>query len=190
MESDVGYINFFDILGVGEDAKTAEVRSTYKKKMKDLVWEIQHAELTEARRAQYLLQMAQLNAAFVVLRDNDERERYWSQRQQLIELEQDWRAAVEADAPEADKLRREYESNLRDFLSHYCETMMLGAGYDKECAQTSHWDEGHARHASKVLRHHRHRLLHDVLERLPYTRITPPEIDMTERSEFLASLIQ
>jgi len=189
MADESGYIDFFEILGVAENAKTAEVRSTYKKKMKDLLWEIQHAELTEGKRAQYLLQMAQLNASFVILRDTDAREQYARTRQQLIELEQDWRDAVEANAPEADNLRRSYEGQLRDFLSHYCETVMLDAGYDKECMQVSHWDQGHARHASKVLRHYRHRLQHDVLERLPFTRVTPPEIELDERKAFAAAVL-
>ncbi len=189
MPDESGYINFFEILGVAEDAKVAEVRNVYKKAMKDLRWEIQHAELTEAKRAQYLLRMAQLNAAFVVLRDNASREAYWTERQQLIELEQDWRDAVASGAPEAERLRREYEGKLRDFLSHYCETVMLDAGYDKECAQESKWDAAHARHASKVLRYYRHRLQHDVLERLPFTRVTPPEIDLEERRQFVYALL-
>ncbi|MCH7719335.1 MAG: hypothetical protein IIB21_07675 [Chloroflexi bacterium] len=66
---------------------------------------------------------------------------------------------------------------------------MLEAGRDKECVDSSHWDAAHERHASAILRHYRHRLYHDVLERLPFYEVTKPEIDWDERARIVSSLL-
>lgn len=190
MTDDVaGYINFFEILGLNEDAKPGEVRKVYRRRMKELVGEIARVEITQQRRARYLLEMAQLNAALLVLRENETREAYWSERQALIELEQTWREAVEANSPEAELLRRQYDGRLHSFLSKYCEEWMLAAGQDKECVEHSNWDPAHTRHASRILRFYRNNLHRSILQRLPYADVTPPSIDWNERRKFAAAVL-
>ena len=181
--SDKGYVNYFEILGLDESAKPGEVRTTYKSKMKDLVMEIARVEITEERRAHYLLEMAKLNAAMYLLRDGDARGAYWKARGELIELEQQWRDAADGATSEADTLRRTYDAKLRHFLSRYIEEAMLEAGRDKGCVEVSHWDEAHERHASRILRHFRQSLYQQILERLPYYEVTTPTIDWEERKE-------
>ena len=66
---DGGYVDYYAILGVPEQAKPGEVRNRYRKKMKELVGEIARSEITEGRRSTYLLEMEKLNAALVLLRD-------------------------------------------------------------------------------------------------------------------------
>ena len=100
---DTGYVNYFEILDLDETAKQGEVRKNYKNKMKHLVMEIATVEITEGRRAHYLREMAKLNAAFYILRDNDKREAYWRQRSDLMALAEEWRQAVEAKTAEAQK---------------------------------------------------------------------------------------
>ena len=187
--TDDGYINFFEILGLNEDAKPGEVRKVYRRRMKELVGEIARVEITQQRRAHYLLEMAQLNAALLVLRENDTREAYWSERQALIELEQKWRDAVAANDAEADIFRRQYDGRLQAFLSKYCEEWMLAAGQDKECVENSNWDAAHTRHASRILRFYRNDLYQKILERLPYAEVTPPSVDWDERRKFVAAAL-
>ncbi|NLT61229.1 MAG: hypothetical protein GXX88_11330, partial [Candidatus Hydrogenedentes bacterium] len=167
-ETGDGYINFFEILGLNEDAKPGEVRKVYRRRMKELVGEIARVEITQQRRARYLLEMAQLNAALLVLRENDTRDAYWSERQALIALEQQWRDAVATKSDGADTLRRQFDGRLQAFLSKYCEEWMLAAGQDKECVEHSNWDAAHTRHASRILRFYRNDLYQKILERLPY----------------------
>ena len=183
-----GYINYYAALGLQEGANAGEVRRTFKRTMKKLVSEIAQVEITEERRAHYLLEMAKLNAALFVLRDKERREQYETARRDLIALEQRWNEA--ADDPEAsDALRRQFDGDCREFLSKYVEETMLKAGRDKECVEASHWDPAHERHAFRILRHYRHSLYHDILERLPYSEITPPQIDWEERAEVVKAII-
>jgi len=186
-----GYIDYFEILNLDESARTGEVRKNYRHMMKDLVMEIARVEITDERRSKYLLQMAQLNAAFYVLRDNEVRDAYWSLRSSLIELEGQWRAAAEsaADHAQTDALRRSYDSKLRHFLARFVEEAMLEAGRDKECVEASNWDVAHERHASRILRHYRQSLYQQILERLPYSEITPPVIDWNEREKAVADIL-
>ncbi len=187
--SDKGYVNYFDILGLGEQAKPGEVRKGYKRKMKDLVLEISRVEITEERRARYLLAMAKLNAAFYVLRNNALREQYWQERQEVMALEEEWRVAAEMGGDNADALRRRFERKLRDFLTRYVEEAMLEAGRDRECVEASHWDAAHERHAFRILRHYRQSSYQEILERLPYYDVTPPQIDWDERQRAVASIL-
>lgn len=187
--TDDGYINFFEILGLEEEAKPGEVRKVYRRRMKELVGEIARVEITQQRRARFLLEMAQLNAALLVLRENDTREAYWSERQALIVLEQQWRDAVDSNDPESDRLRRQYDGRLQSFLSKYCEEWMLAAGQDKECVEHSHWDNAHTRHASRILRFYRNDLYQKILQRLPYAEVTPPSIDWSERRKVVTAAL-
>ena len=191
--SEEGYVDYFAILELDSSAKPGEVRKNYKRMMKDLVMEIARVRITEERRSHYLLQMAQLNAAFYILRDNQTREAYWAARQQVIALEEQWRAAAAggggSGTGEADNLRRQFDTRLRHFLSRYVEEAMLEAGRDKECVETSNWDAAHERHASRILRHYRHTLYQQILHRLPFYEITPPHIDWDERGRTVASIL-
>ena len=187
--TDEGYVNYFEILGLQDTAKPGEVRKNYKQMMKDLVMEIARVEITEDRRARYLLDMAKLNAAFYILRDNETRETYWTSRQELIALEAEWAEAAQGGGANSDLLRRSYDGRLRHFLSRYVEEAMLEAGRDKECVEASNWDSAHERHASRILRHYRHNLYQVILKRLPYSEVTPPEIDWDERGRTVSRLL-
>lgn len=187
--SDKGYVNYFEVLGLGESANPGEVRKTYRREMKKLVGEIARVEITEERRSHYLLEMAKLNAALYILRDRDLREEYWRLRGELIELETRWREIAEDDAEASDAMRRDFDGKLRHFLSRYVEEVMLEAGRDKECVEASQWDAAHERHAGQVLRHYRHMLNHDILERLPFHQVTAPAVDWDERSAFVAEFL-
>ena len=187
--SDDGYVNYFEILGLDESAKPGDVRKNYKKMMKDLIMEIARVEITGERRDRYLLEMAKLNAAFYVLRDNEVRETYWRQRAEVIQLESQWREAAQNGDPATDALRRSFDGKLRHFLSRYVEEAMLEAGRDKEAVEASNWDAAHERHASRILRHYRHNLYQQILDRLPYWEITTPRIDWAEREKTVAGLL-
>ncbi len=187
--SDQGYVDYFEVLGVPPDCKPGEVKRTYKKMMKDLVNEIARTKLTEELRDRYLLQMAQLNASFYILRDNEKREQYVQDRDAVIELERAWRAAADSGAEGAEKLRRQFDGAVRHFLSVYTEEAVLEAGRDKDCVEASNWDLAHERHASSVLRHHRQRRYHEIHERLPFVEVTKPEVDWDERRQAVAALI-
>lgn len=187
--TDEGYIDYYAILGLNRDAKPGEVRKEYRRRMKNLVYEIGETEITEEKRAFYLLEMAKLNAAFYILGNANRREAYTSERDGLIALEQRWRAAVEGHSPEADALRREFDRRIRGFLSKYIEEAMLDAGRDRECVEASNWNEAHERHASRILRHYRQSLYQKVLERLPFVEVTPPNIDWSERAQTVRSIL-
>lgn len=189
---DAGYINFFEILGLEPNANPGEVRKTYRREMKRLVGEIAQAKITEDRRAEYILEMAKMNGAVYVLRDKAMREEYETERNALIELERQWRELAEKDSdPEkTDPLRREFDGRVKAFLSKYVEETMLEAGQDKEVAEASNWNILHSRYALKHLRHYRHRLYHDILERLPYHQVTKPSIDWEERKKTVSALLE
>lgn len=187
--TDDGYVNYFEILGLDPTAKIGEIKKTYKKKMKDLVMEIAAVEITEERRARYLLEMAKLNAANYILGNNAMRDAYWSSREEVMQIEQDWREA-DAAQQDTDTYRRQFEMKMKDFLSAYVEGAMLDAGRDPECVEASHWDAAHERHASRILRHYRQRLYNTVLERLPFYDVTKPTIDWTERARSVAAMLK
>lgn len=188
--SDQGYVNYFEVLDVPPDCKVGEVKRIYKKKMKDLVNEIARTRLTEEARDRYLLRMAQLNAAFYILRDNARREQYVQDRDRVIALEDRWRAAAEAGGEDTEKLRREFDAAVRHFLSAYMEELILEAGRDKDCVEASNWDLAHERHASSVLRHQRQRRYHEIHERLPFVEVTKPDVDWEERRKAVAALLE
>ncbi|MCX5772242.1 MAG: hypothetical protein NTZ09_18485 [Candidatus Hydrogenedentes bacterium] len=187
--SEDGYVNYFEILALDESAKPGDVRKNYKKMMKDLIMEIARVEITGERRDRFLLEMAKLNAAFYVLRDNEVRETYWRQRAEVIQLESQWREAAQNGDAATDALRRSFDSKLRHFLSRYVEEAMLEAGRDKEAVEASNWDAAHERHASRILRHYRHNLYQQILDRLPYWEITTPRIDWVEREKAVAAML-
>ena len=187
--SEAGYINFFEILDAKDTAKPGEVRNAYKKRMKSLVADLSRQDLTSEQLNKSILDMAQLNAAVYVLRDNARRDAYWAERTDLIALEEKWCTLGDGKPQESDALRKEFDTKVRSFLSKYVEEMTLEAGYDKEVMEASHWSEAHARHATRLLRHFRHNLYSDILERLPYYEVTRPDIDWDERKSTIASLI-
>ncbi len=184
-----GYIDYFSVLDLEPNCKPGEVRKNYRKKMKHLLIEIGRAELTPERRDAYLLDLARHNAAYYILRDNDRRQRYMADREEVIRLEDAWRALDGREGPELDQARRAYDGALRHFLSTYLEELMLEAGRDPECVEASHWDLAHERHAGRILRHHRQRLYHDIHQRLPYALVTKPEVDWDERKRFAAAIV-
>jgi len=188
-ESDSGYVDYLEILGLPTDFKPADVRRNYRKKIKDLLAEITGQVMTEDRRNQYLLQIAQINAAFYILRDKDLAEKYLADREEVMSLEEAWQQAA-GDAEAADGGRRRFDQALRHFLSTYLEEIMLQAGRDAECVENSGWDPAHERHASSVLRHYRQQLYHKIHERLPYYDVTRPEVDWTERAAFVRTLLR
>ena len=191
--SEQGYINYFETLEVPVDCKPGEVRKQYRKKIKDLLIEISRVakgEMTEDKRDLYLLEMAKLNTAFYILRDHALREKYVADRERVISLEDQWRTAVEKEAADAERLRRQYDAEVRHFLGTYLEELMLEAGRDPECVEASNWDPAHERHASRTLRHYRQRLYHEIHERLPYYQITEPKIDWDERAATAAVLLK
>lgn len=187
--SDEGYVNYFEILGLDETAKPGEVRNSYKRMMKNLVMEIARVEITEERRAHFLLDMAKLNAAVYILRNAEMREAYWTARSNAIAFEQQWRDAAAANAEASDGLRRAFDGKMRHFLSRYVEEAMLEAGRDKECVEASNWDAAHERHASRILRHYRHTLYQQILQRLPFYEVTAPKIDWVERAGTVSRLL-
>lgn len=189
--SEKSYVDYFAALGLTDECKPGEVRKNYKKMMRDLVVEIHQTRLSGDRRDMYLLQMAQMNAAFYILRDNERRERYVEDRKQVIASEEEWRhaAAQGVEPGKAELMRRAFDNALRHFLSTYMEELMLEAGRDAECVEASGWDPYHERHASRVLRHHRQRLYQEIHERLPYYDVTPPRIDWDERRRMAAAII-
>jgi len=187
-----GYIDYFQVLDLPHDCKPGEVRKTYKAKMKDLVIEIARTAkegMTNDKRDRYLLEMAKLNTAYFILRDNERRERYEQDRARVIALEEQWRIAVQEQSQEQEPLRRAFDAAVRHFLSTYMEESMLEAGRDPECVEASNWDPAHERHASGVLRHFRQRLYHEIHERLPFYLVTRPQIDWAERSTTVANIL-
>lgn len=190
MASEAGYINYFETLGLENRANPGEVRKTYKKQMKQLLQEIAQVEVTPDRRAQFILQMSNLNAAVYVLKDKERRENYWDERQALIDLEAEWCALDESDHDRHNELRPRFDNDVQSFLSKYVQEMPLNAGSDHEVMEASHWDEAHARHATQLLRQSRHDLYTEILERLPYHEVTKPKIDWSERQSTVAELLE
>lgn len=186
--SESGYINYYEILGVPVGANPGEVRKTYRREMKRLLMEISRARMTSERRTHFLLEMAKLNAASFILRDVGRREQYWTARQELIALEEKWRQARD-DPEQSERYRKQFDGQVRHFLSKYVEESMLEAGRDPECVEVSHWDPAHERHATRILRHYRHLLYQEILERLPYYEVTPPAIDWAERERRVGALL-
>ncbi len=184
-----GYINYYELLGLTNGAKPGEARNAYKKRIKNLIADFSSQDQTRDRVNAFVLDMAQLNAAVYVLRDNTRREAYWDERADLIALEDRWVALGDASTPESDALRREFDTKIRAYLSKYVEEMTLEAGTDKHVVEASQWGEGHARHATRLLRLFRHNLYHQILERLPYHQVTRPQIDWAERKTTVAELI-
>lgn len=189
MPSTDGYIDYCEILGVNEHAKPGEIRKQYRLRIRALVEHIQKSQITEGNRAQFLLEMAKLNAAVLTLRDKESKERYLAERTALIELEGEY-CAAEAEGPVIlENMRQKYEGAMKSFLTKYAEEMLLAAGQDKECVEASGWDAAHERHASRILRQYRHRLQQQILERLPYAEITRPVIDWDERKAFVHRVV-
>ncbi len=187
--NDQGYVDYYQILGLETDAKPGEVRNAFKRLMKNLVMEIARVQITEERRATFLLEMAKLNAAAYILRSTELRDAYWTARSETIALEQQWREAADAKSDSADALRRAFDGKLKHFLSRYIEEAMLEAGRDKECVEISNWDAAHERHASSILRHYRHTLYRQILQRLPYHEVTTPDIQWNERAQTVQRLL-
>ncbi|MBL7649830.1 MAG: hypothetical protein JNK74_26945 [Candidatus Hydrogenedentes bacterium] len=187
---DDGYVNYFEVLELGEDCKPGEVRNNYKRLIKNLLLEISRVQITESRRDAFLLDIAKHNAAFYILRDNDLRQRYADDRAAVIALEDAWQKAAESNSPELDTCRRKFDAALRHFLSRYMEELVLQAGRDKECVEASHWSRAHERHASRVLRHFRQRVYHQIQERLPYYEVTKPDLNWDERKSLVQSMLK
>ena len=185
---DTGYVDYVALLGLEEDFKPADVRRVYRKKIKDLLIEISQIRVTEEMKNRYLLAIAQMNAAFYILRDKDRCERYLEERRQVMALEAEWREKA-GDPAESDRLRRAFDQALLAFLSTYMEELMLEAGRDHECIENSNWDAAHERHASRVLRHYRQGLYVQIHERLPFYDITEPRVDWAEREAFVARVL-
>ena len=191
MVDDLGYTDYRAVLDVPESYKPADVIRNYKKRMKQLVIEISEDKRANERQDQYLLQVAQLNAAFYILRDRQRGELYLREREEVIEFERDWREGVgKGDASEDDRLRRRYDQALRNFLAKYMEEFMLEAGRDPECVEHSGWSSVHERLAGRILRQYRQQRYHEIHERLPYSEITPPEIDWTDRVGFVERMLE
>lgn len=189
MTDDLGYIDYRTLLDLPDNFKPADVIRTYKKKMKSLVIEISESKITQEQRDQYLLLMAQLNAAFYIFRDRQRGEAYIKEREEVMRLEEEWRA-VGVDSEKSDALRRRYDQALRGFLARYMEELVLEAGRDPDCIENSGWDAAHERYAGRILRQYRQQRYHQIHERLPYYEITPPVIDWKERSTFVDNLLE
>ena len=189
MTEDSGYVDYRTLLELQEHYKPAVVIRTYKKKMKHLVIEISQSKVTQEQRDQYLLQMAQLNVAFHIFRDRERGETYLRERDEVIRLEEEWRAVAE-DPEKSDPLRRQYDQALRNFLAKYMEELVLEAGRDPDCMESSGWDAAHERHAGRILRQYRQQRYHKIHERLPYYEVTPPVIDWAERALFVDNLLE
>ncbi len=189
VDPDQGYVNYFDVLDVGESAKPGEVRKAYRQKMKNLINDVRRVELTAELRSRYFLDMAKLNAALFILRDTSERDAYWIERSALIALEEQWRKVEKESRDDAETIAREYDRRVRGWLSKYLEDMMLAAGRDKECMEASQWDRAHERHATRTLREFRHKQYRSILERLPFVDVTTPVIDWDERRQTIASIV-
>ncbi len=189
MTDDLGYIDYRRVLDLPEQYKPADVIRSYKKRMKQLMIEISDNEHAQERQEAYLLLIAQLNAAFYILRDRERGETYLRAREEVIQLEEDWRNANNNPADE-DKLRRRYDQALRDFLALYMEEYVLEAGRDPECVEHSGWNSAHERHAGRIVRQNRQQCYQIIHERLPYFEISPPEISWEERAGFLDSVLK
>ncbi len=191
MTDDLGYTDYRVILDLPDQYKPADVIRNYKKRMKQLLIDISDNEHSNERQEYYLLLMAQLNAAFYILRDRQRGETYLHEREEVIRLEEEWRgASATGDAGSEDQLRRRYDQALRDFLSKYMEEYMLEAGRDPECVEQSGWCAAHEQHAGRILRQYRQQRYQEIHERLPYFEISHPEIVWEERAGFVEELLK
>lgn len=189
MTEDLGYIDYRTLLELQESYKPADVIRTYRKKMKQLMVQISENKDADEHRDRYLLQIAELNAAYYILRNKELGTQYIEEREALMALEKEW-AALDSEDPSFDTLRRHYDQSLRAFLARYMEELILEAGRDPECVENSGWSPAHERFAGRVLRQFRQQRYHEIHERLPYYDITEPEVDWEERVRFAATLIR
>jgi hypothetical protein len=188
MTEDLGYIDYRTLLDLQDHYKPADVIRTYRKKIKQLMVQISEDKTAEDHQDRYLLLMAELNAAYYILRNRALGEQYIQEREEVVALEKEWRALDTAD-PGFDALRRRYDQALRSFLARYMEELILEAGRDPECVEHSGWGPAHERLAGRVLRQFRQQRYHEIHERLPYYDITEPQVAWEERSRFAAALI-
>lgn len=191
MTGDMGYTDYREVLALPENYKPADVIRNYKKRMKQLLIEISENRQADDRRDHYLLLMAQLNAAFYILRDRQRGETYLLERNEVMRMEEEWRTATgKGDAGEEDALRRKYDQALRNFLAKYMEEFVLEAGRDPECVENSGWDSVHERLAGRILRQYRQQRYHEIHERLPYFEVSAPDIDWETRYSFVEELLE
>lgn len=191
MTDDLGYVDYREALTLPEEYKPADVIRNYKKRMKQLRIEISENQQANDRRDHYLLLMAQLNAAFYILRDRQRGETYLREREEVMGMENEWRTAAGKNAGgEEDALRRRYDQALRNFLAKYMEEFVLEAGRDPECVENSGWDSVHERLAGRILRQYRQQRYQEIHERLPFFEISHPEIDWEGRAAFVRELLK
>lgn len=183
------YTDYRLILELPDSYKPADVIRNYKKKIKQLTIQISEDPHVQEKQDHYLLHMAQLNAAFYILRDRNRGETYLREREEVIRLEEEWRASASANREDEDALRRRYDQALRNFLTRYMEELVLEAGRDPECVEHSGWSSIHERLAARSLRRYRQQRYHEIHERLPYFEISPPEVDWGERKGFVNQLL-
>lgn len=179
--SQQGYIDYFEVLGLPADCKQGEVRNQYKRHMRDLVMEIQRVEITADRRERYLLELAKVNAAFYILRNNALREQYVADRAKVIELEEKWGRQSRLEARRqttcaAPSMWR-FATSFRATWKNWCCWPAATRNASKRATGTP----AHERHAGRVLRHYRQELYQTIHERLPYYDVTQPTTDLDER---------
>ena len=191
MTDDLGYVDYREVLILPELYKPADVIRNYKKRAKQLLIEISEDKKAAEKQDQYLLQMAQLNAAFYILRDRQRGETYLRERDEVMGLEREWRDLTEKGATgEEDTLRRRYDQALRNFLAKYMEEFVLEAGRDPECVENSNWSSVHERLAGRILRQYRQQRYQEIHERRPFFEISQPEVDWEERGRFAEELLK
>ena len=117
MASDSGYVDYVAVLGLEPDFKPADVRRVYRKKIKDLLIEISQVQVTEERRNRFLLAIAQLNAAFYILRDKDRCEKYLAARAQVMQLMLE--AGRDPECVENSNWDAAHERHASSVLRHY-----------------------------------------------------------------------
>ena len=190
MTDDLGYVDYREVLILPELYKPADVIRNYKKRAKQLLIEISEDQKAAEKQDQYLLQMAQLNAAFYILRDRQRGETYLREREEVMGLENEWRSLAEKGGGEEDAMRRRYDQALRNFLAKYMEEFVLEAGRDPECVENSNWSSVHERLAGRILRQYRQQRYQEIHERLPFFEISQPEIDWEDRNRFVEELLK
>lgn len=191
MTGDMGYTDYREALALPENYKPADVIRNYKKRMKQLLIEISENKQADDKRDHYLLLMAQLNAAFYILRDRQRGETYLHEREEVMRMEEEWRETAAKHIPgDEDALRRRYDQALRNFLAKYMEEFVLEAGRDPECVENSGWDSIHERLAGRILRQYRQQRYHEIHERLPYFEVSAPDINWDSRAAFVEELLE
>ena len=185
LTTDDGYINYFHVLQLDEDCKSGDVRNSYKRLTKSLLMEISRTQITDRRDA-FLLEIAMLNAAFYILRDNDLREKYQADRANVIALEEAWQNAA-CNTPESvDGHRRRFDAALRHYSPLHGGTRPGGRA--RQGMRRGQPLEPRPRaprqpRASPL----RQRRYHEIHERLPYYEITEPQVDWEERRALVQS---